>query len=397
MSTATEWEAEAMRLEAEVAQVCGVANAAAGRLVVLIADVLATGSWEGADILSPAHWVGWKCGVSPNRARRLVSMARRLPELPETRAAFEAGELSEDQVALICRHAPAAADASVAEFARHATHSQLSRVLSKYVFENEKEEPEPERRRVDFGHDDDGWWRCWGVLGSEEGAKVQRALELERERRKLDSWADALVAVAERCLAADHASRGHHDAQTVVVHLRQDGGGHLHLGPGLPDAVLRHLGCDGRVKTMEHDHRGVAVSVGRAMRIVPERTRLVIEERDRGCRVPGCDHTAWLQVHHIQHWLDGGPTDTWNLVALCSHHHRLHHQGNFHIEGNADDPDGLVFTDRKGRRLMGCGRPAPPGELRITGNWAPPSGERLDSWMVTFHEVRVSDEVPVGA
>ena len=66
MSTATEWEVEAMRLEAEVAQVCGVANATAGRLVTLIADVLATGSWEGADILSPAHWVGWKCGVSPN-------------------------------------------------------------------------------------------------------------------------------------------------------------------------------------------------------------------------------------------------------------------------------------------------------------------------------------------
>ena len=138
-------------------------------------------------------------------------------------------------------------------------------MLSKYVFEtDEKKEPEPERRRVDFGHDDDGWWRCWGVLGSEEGAKVQRALELERERRKLDSWADALVAVAERCLAADHATRGHHDAQTVVVHVRQDGKGHLHLGPGLPDAVLRHLGCDGRVKTLEHDPHGVAVSVGRA-------------------------------------------------------------------------------------------------------------------------------------
>ena len=40
---------------------------------------------------------------------------------------------------------------------------------------------------------------------------------------------------------------------------------------------------------------------------------------------------------------------------------------------------------------MGCGRPAPPGDTVITGNWAPPSGERLDSWMVTF------DEVPVGA
>ncbi|MEA2702594.1 MAG: hypothetical protein QOD63_539, partial [Actinomycetota bacterium] len=114
-------------------------------------------------------------------------------------------------------------------------------------------------------------------------------------------------------------------------------------------------------------------------------------ERDRGCRVPGCDHTAWLQIHHIVHWLDGGPTDTWNLVALCSHHHRLHHLGRFDIRGDAADPDGLVCSDRKGRRLMGWGRPAPPGETTIAGNWTPPSGERLDWWMVTF------DEVPVGA
>jgi hypothetical protein len=70
--------------------------------------------------------------------------------------------------------------------------------------------------------------------------------------------------------AADFASRGHHDAQTVVVHLHPDGTGNLHLGPGLPDEVIRHLGCDGRVKTVEHDRHGVAVSVGRALRIVPE-------------------------------------------------------------------------------------------------------------------------------
>jgi hypothetical protein len=105
-------------------------------------------------------------------------------------------------------------------------------VLSKYSFADDKKEPEPERRRVDFGHDDDGWWRCWGTLGAEEGAKVQRAMEFERERHKLESWADALVAVAERALAADHATRGHHDAQTVIIHLHPDGTGNLHLGPG---------------------------------------------------------------------------------------------------------------------------------------------------------------------
>ncbi|HVF13822.1 MAG TPA: DUF222 domain-containing protein [Acidimicrobiales bacterium] len=115
MSGAVNGEADVARLEDEIAQVCGVMNAAVGRLVRLIAEVLAAGAWEGAGIRSAHQWVAWKCGVSTGRARRLVAMARRLGELPETKAAMEAGELGEDQVAVICRHAPAGIDAQVAE------------------------------------------------------------------------------------------------------------------------------------------------------------------------------------------------------------------------------------------------------------------------------------------
>jgi hypothetical protein len=45
-----------------------------------------------------------------------------------------------------------------------------------------------------------------------------------------------------------------------------------------------------------------------------------------------------------------------------------------------------VFTDPRGRRLTGCGRPAPPSQLHITGNWVHPSGERLDARWVYFSE-----------
>ncbi len=100
----------------------------------------------------------------------------------------------------------------------------------------------------------------------------------------------------------------------------------------------------------------------------------------------GCGRTKWLQCHHIVHWEDGGPTDTANLVALCSPHHRLHHRGRLGIEGDADDPDGLVFTDHRGRRLTGVGRPAPPGQVRLAGHWVHPSGERLESHWVYFNE-----------
>ena len=73
-------------------------------------------------------------------------------------------------------------------------------------------------------------------------------------------------------------------------------------------------------------------------------------------------------------------------MALCSRHHRLHHQGRLGIAGDADDPDGLEFADRAGRRLTGCGRPAPPGELVLTATHAHPTGERLDGRWVQFRD-----------
>jgi len=402
-------ENEANAIEEEMAQVCGTLNATAGRLVALIARALASGACEGTGIHSPEQWVAWKCGVSAGRARRLVAMARRMPELPETASALRAGELSEDQVAVVCRHAPAHADAEVATFARHATVSQLTRTLRRYTWKPEpkkddEEEGKPEeveRREVGFGTTEEGGWRLSAILPPDEGGLVERALEtvrralIEEGQLERPTWADALLAMADRSLGAAAASRPHHDRHLMVVHLRGDDHGdhgahaHLHGGPPLPDALRRLLGCDGRVRPLS-EVAGVALSVGRTQRIVPERTRVAIEERDGACRVPGCERTRWLQVHHIIHWEDGGATDTANLLSLCGRHHRLHHLGEMDIVGNADDPDGMVFTDAKGRQLTGCGRPAPPSDVTVTGTWRHPCGERLDSRWVHFREPQPS-------
>ncbi len=402
-------------VEDEIAQVCGVINAAVGRLVRLIASVLETGAWEGAGIRSAPQWVAWKCGVSPGRARRLVAMARRLSELPETKAAMEAGELGEDQVAVICRHAPAGIDAQAAELARSATVAQLSRALGSYVFQEPKsaatEVPE-ERRWVSFGHDEEGSWTMSARLPADEGALVERALASARDDlfRTGDhepgshpspsgvSWADALVAVADRSLAPTAERRAHRDRHLVLLHVDTDAeratGGHLHLGPGLSEGLRRFVGCDARIRPVI-EAGGRPVSVGRAFRTVPDRTRMVVEERDRGCRVPGCDHSRWLHVHHIVHWEDGGTSDTANLLALCQRHHRLHHLGGLGIRGDADDPDGVVFTDERGRRLESTDRPEPPDQpVEVAarrlgfapGAWSHPIGERLDLAAVHFDE-----------
>ncbi len=212
-------------------------------IVELIARVLDTGAWAEWGIRSPEHWVAWKCGVSAGRARRLVRMARRLPELPETRAAFEAGELAEDQVAVVCRHAPAWADAEVAEFARYATVSQLSRTLRRYTWNTgpAEEEPAEEPRRVSFGFDEEGIWRQFSELPADEGALVERALEAQRRRLEdggileQPTWADALVAMAECSLPEGAGTRPARDRHLVLVHLKGDEhGNHLSSTWGRP-------------------------------------------------------------------------------------------------------------------------------------------------------------------
>ena len=385
-----------------MALACGTLNVATARLVRLIGRVLETEAWQGCGIGSAEQWVAWKCGVSPRRARTLVMMVRRLSELPETRAAFDDGAVAEDSVGLICRLAPTGVDADVAELAQNTTVTQLRRILSEYSAPDETatDPPQEERREVSFGHTDRGSWRLSAELPPDEGAVVEKALTAMRDElfgageagtgpgaAPADvSWADAFVAMAEVSFAADAVKHPHRDRSMVLLHVDAGKGGHLHLGPGLNEGLRRYLGCDSRVRAIV-ESAGKPVSVGRAFRIVPDRTRLVVEDRDRGCRVPGCDRSQWLHVHHIEHWENGGATDTANLLCLCQHHHRLHHRGKLGIQGDADEPNGITFTDDRGRPLDSCGRPTPPGNVAPPrGSWVPPSGERLDPWAIYLNE-----------
>jgi len=258
----TERERGVMALEERVAQTCGLLNATTASLVATIAEVLATNAWHGVGIRSAEHWVSWHCGVGSGRARRLVRMARRLSsELPVTKAAFDAGELSEDQVDAVARFVPAHNDAEAADLARNATVSQLTSVFGSYPFQTGDDDtptpkPEPARREVGFGHDEDRRWKLRAALEADEGTLVERALaqardELFAELKGGDdddaqaspghevSWADALVRMAERSL--DHgAGRPLAERYQVLLHVKADTSAkdaHLHLGPALSRAA----------------------------------------------------------------------------------------------------------------------------------------------------------------
>ena len=413
----------------EIAQVQGVVNAAEDRLVELVRQGIAAGISGGTNLTDVA-WVAWRAGVSPERAGAIVALARRADELPCTMRALSSGELTVDQAAVVARHVPVRFEASAAQVAPFCTVAQLRQALPHY------RDPKPTAERHTQGRlasrfDESGYHLYLHVPDVAQGAVVEQALRAMREdlRRQARAAAadgapvepvsavDAMVALAETALLAGEAARPGTDRYLVHVHLEAGPQGlelMTHLGIPIPESERRHLLCDAKLRGLVHDQAGAPLGTGRAVRAINRRMRRAVEHRDgHCCRVPGCHRTTGLEIHHIRHWEDGGPTETWNLITLCEFHHRCHHRGTLGIEGNADLvghlAPGIVFTDGWGHPLDAVGRPIllprrEPGDDpadHLIGaavevgldphRYEPPTGERLDRWGFHLQEVPEAD------
>ena len=97
-------------------------------------------------------------------------------------------------------------------------------------------------------------------------------------------------------------------------------------GTVLSATDLRRIACDTRVIPVVMGGASEVLDVGRATRTIPPSIRRALIARDQGCVWPGCDRAPiHCDGHHIEHWVDDGPTCVANLALLChSHHQRLH-------------------------------------------------------------------------
>jgi hypothetical protein len=69
--------------------------------------------------------------------------------------------------------------------------------------------------------------------------------------------------------------------------------------------------------------------------------------RDGGrCRVPGCRHAVFVDVHHLELRSEGGGNTLENLVTMCSAHHRAIHLGE--LVADASPSGGLAFRHANG-------------------------------------------------
>jgi hypothetical protein len=100
------------------------------------------------------------------------------------------------------------------------------------------------------------------------------------------------------------------------------------------------------------------LDVGRSTRVVQPAQRSALAVRDRGCVFPGCERPlAWCDAHHLEHWVDGGPTDLANLALLCRAHHRTVHEGGWQLTRG---PDGRFTASPPDPRTRRPHRRQPP-------------------------------------
>ena len=389
MLTGDDFEAATDAVNGRLATLAGHLNVVNAQLTEQVAELLADNLWQQGAVKSPSAFLQWKLGLSPARAEAIVRIATRRHEFPVVMAAFDRGELSLEQVDALMT-APAWADEQLLDFARLATVTKIRRGVRSERFEHDPTDPgtapKPPVDTVSFGVGRDGRWRMHANLDAAAGQRLEAALNETRDRLFTDgnhdvTWPETLVEMAERSLdTIDSTSR--RDRYRTWLHLNLDGDVTTTDGWRVPMTIRDHLLCDGQINPVLYDD-GIPFSVGRAQHIVPDRTRRIIELRDRGCRVPGCNATH-VEIHHIVHWLNGGTTDTCNLISLCPHHHRLHHRGDLGITGNADIIGDVIFTDARGDPIPETGTPTlptgPPPRPQIP--YREPLRERFDwNWI----------------
>ncbi len=327
--------------------------------------------WRIDGTTGMAAWLVGMCHLGTHTARDWVRVGAALEGLPHLRAAFAEGALSWDQIRPATTFATPDDDAVLAEdlpgwsAAQVDNHAAHQRRLRRAEGRRRKRD-----RHLTWRRDTDaGGCHYRGFLPDVEAEIVNTALTRLADQTGPDAetgqWdpfrarcADALVDLARQ----QHAYDPGPDPTLVVIHASADvvdGGcdGNGTVG-GIPipqHSVLRLL-CDTAIEFNIDGPDGTCIGIGRAGRTVPRWLRRRILHRDTTCRFPGCTRPI-RHIHHIEHWSQGGPTNSSNLLGVCWHHHHLVHEGHWSITGNADTH--ITFTSPHGRTL-----PSRPPPLR---------------------------------
>ncbi|MGB5630476.1 MAG: DUF222 domain-containing protein [Woeseiaceae bacterium] len=357
-------------LDSRILNLCTRINVATYELLVMIREFDERGGCLKWGLDCTAKWLAWRCDLSLATAREKVRVAQALKRLPLISTAFSSGELSYSKVRSLTRVANAGNEADLVAFALRNTSSYVAGHCRELRMGTPTSKDVAERafahRFLRLRRDADrGMLSVTVELPLEAGDLIEKALDKARDDECLEipdlvdtSWskrqADAFVTMLMEYLQGHETGETKKTSDNYLVNIHVDQSA-LAGGVGrssLPIETVKRLCCDGQAVVMTETIDGEPLSIGRKSRVVPKGIERAVRARDKNtCRFPGCCNKRFVDIHHIEHWANGGETALGQLMLLCSKHHTLVHEGGFRIEKDFQDnwaffrPDGIAIPD----------------------------------------------------
>jgi 5-methylcytosine-specific restriction endonuclease McrA len=306
-------------------------------------------------------------GYAPRLTQEKLRIAEALEELPEMTNELRQGSLSFSAVRELTRVATARTEREWLAAAKDRSVREVERLVSGHrPGSRPGDVPEPGAKRH--------------VLRLEVSGEVLATFREAIAKIRRDAGGpiddDAAVLLLARHVLEGPREQGRASYQVALTVCegcrtgKQHGRGEL---VEVPPEVVEMADCDGQdvgSVTDGADHvtdgresgHGAGAHVGapklpRATQSIPPALRRAVLRRDGGrCRVPGCRHATFVDVHHLVPRSSGGRHSAENLVTLCSAHHRAIHRGELETRGAASRD--LHFFHGDGRAYGGAPVPA---------------------------------------
>lgn len=360
---------------------------------------------------STAAWIVRRFDVADSTAYDYIRVARTLIEYELVADSFRSGNLNYSKVRLLARYLTEDNEVDLVMLAESMSYRELVRALAGRGQPDQEDKPQ-DQSEFEIWVDQDNGDICFkGRLDAVRGQQLIAALkvgelanlvdlsELDedvlKDSDKLDEALDAAeeqpIEVEAELVGEDKAERtasrfgrtsrgklmsafegllnvvlsspaNNRRAPGAQVHVMFTEDGHSFL-PGNPKASAQSLTgavLNGHMRGHMLDNKGVPLNMGRKRRLVSDSQALaILAQWMFQCAMPGCNHTQFIEFHHIVSWMSGGLTNADNLLPLCSHCHSLVTKGMVTVDLDPLDPAKLLFKFRDGTEFVSENRSLP--------------------------------------
>lgn len=339
-----------------------------------------------------AQWLARRYGMAMSTAHEYVHVAHQLGRFAYLEKHFLDGAICYSVVRLLLKYLTAENEHELVEMALDLGYHELEIALAGRDRPGDGGEDDPPEYYLRLHPGPDGL-RFHGMLNPADGAAFMAALKLgeiayngidellgdspatdEEAVERAGATADAIEPVKTPRKTASgyglpigrqlvHALMGMvhmvranpkttlaNPAAHVNIVATQDGRAYMPNNVGVPSAALANIVANASVRFSTVSEQGLVLNTGRAHRLASKAQINALMVMWGGqCAAPGCTHTRFMEIHHIEEWANGGHTDLDNLLPLCSACHSLVTDGYLRVIKEASD---IHFIYRDGSRYV---------------------------------------------